>query len=129
MVPVPTLPESEECCDCGLEDEMAEQDGCEAGLRSGCEDQVRQENDNLVQYLGRRDRAATGSDRQQWLQCGSRPVLRNSRRGTRRLGRQAETLTRQQLWLVAAEITGASCRYTVVLLATAGVNYLGGFGQ
>ena len=46
-----------------------------------------------------------------------------------RLGRQAETLTRQQLWLVAAEITGASCRYTVVLLATAGVNYLGGFGQ
>ena len=53
MVPVPTLPESEECCDCGLEVEKAEQDGREAGLRYDCEDQVRQDNDKLVQYLGR----------------------------------------------------------------------------
>ena len=53
----------------------------------------------------------------------------NSRRGTRRLGRQAETLARQQLWLMVAVFTGASCRVTVVMQATAGVNYLGGFGQ
>ena len=46
-----------------------------------------------------------------------------------RLGRQAETLARQQVSLMMAGITGASCRCTVRWLTTAGGNYLGGFGQ
>ena len=51
--------------------------------RYNCRGQVRQEDKDLVQYLGRRDSGRCGAVRQQWLQVGTRPVQCNSRRGSR----------------------------------------------